>query len=117
IDPPGFALESFDAIGGWREWYRSLGTGERVDLEIGRIRVQYKKGPSVDPSGSMASGQELADIRQFKELLLIDKDQIARCLTEKLLTYSLGRGLGFADRPAVSEIVTNVREKNYGFRS
>jgi hypothetical protein len=117
IDPPGFALESFDAIGGWRDWYRSLGAGERVDLEIGRIRVQYKKGPPVDPSGSMAGGQEFADIRQFKELLLEDKDQIARCLTEKLVTYGLGRGLGFADRPAIGEIVKNVSGKEYGFRS
>ena len=117
IDPPGFALESFDAIGGWRDWYRSLGTGERVDLEIGRIRVQYKKGPQVDPSGVMANGQAFADVRQFKELLLEDKDHVARCLTEKLLTYSLGRELGFADRPAVSEIVKNVSAKEYGFRS
>ncbi len=117
IDPPGFALESFDAIGGWRDWYRSLGTGEKVDLEIGRIRVQYKKGPAVDPSGNMDNGQEFADVRQFKDLLLEDNDQVARCLTEKLLTYGLGRGLRFADRPAVSEIVNKDREKNYGFRS
>lgn len=117
IDPPGFALESFDTIGGWRNWYRSLGTGERVDLEIGRIRVQYKQGPPVDSSGVMASGQSFEDIRQFKELLLQDKDQIARCLTEKLLTYSLGRGLGFSDRPLVDDIVTRVASQKYGFRS
>ncbi|MCE9526498.1 MAG: DUF1592 domain-containing protein, partial [Planctomycetales bacterium] len=117
IDPPGFALESFDAIGGWRDWYRSLGTGERVDLEIGRIRVQYKRGPPVDASGVMASGQSFEEIRQFKELLLRDKEQVARCLTEKLLIYSLGRGLGFADRPAVGEMVKNVSAKDYGFRS
>ena len=117
IDPPGFALESFDAIGGWREWYRSLGAGERVDLEIGRIRVQYKKGPSVDSSGEMASGESFEDVRRFKELLLADKDQIARCLTEKLLTYGLGRELGFVDRPAVSEIVKTIAAKEYGFRS
>ena len=117
IDPPGFALENFDAIGGWREWYRSLGTGERVDLEIGRIRVQYKKGPLVDSSGVMVSGESFEDVRRFKELLLADKDQIARCLTEKLLTYGLGRELGFADRPAVGEIVKKVSSKGYGFRS
>ena len=117
IDPPGFALESFDAIGGWRDWYRSLGGGERVDLEIGRIRVQYKKGPPVDSSGVMTSGQSFEDIRQFKELLLQDKEQIARCLTEKLLTFSLGRGLGFSDRPEVDKIVTQIREKKFGFRS
>ena len=65
----------------------------------------------------MDSGQSFEDIRQFKELLLADKEQIARCLTEKLLTYSLGRGLSFSDRPEVNEIVANTRERKYGFRS
>lgn len=120
IDPPGFALEGFDAIGGQREWYRSLGAGERIDLEINRSRVQHKKGPPVDTSGIMLDGRTFANIRQFKQLLLKEKagqDQVARCLAEKLLTYGLGRGLGFSDRPAVDEIVRNVGQKNYGFRS
>ncbi len=117
IDPPGFALESFDAIGGWRTWYRTIGAGERVNKEINRRRVQYRKGPDVDPSGQTAAAQQFADIRQFKKLLLADRDQFARCLTEKLLTYALGRELGFSDRPAVQEIVGNIRKQNYGFRS
>jgi hypothetical protein len=117
IDPPGFALESFDAIGGWRDWYRSLGDGERVDLEIHHRRVQYKKGKTVEPSGQLPDGRKFADIRQFKQLLLDDKPQLARCLTEKLLTYGLGRELGFSDRAAVSEIAANVAKQDYGFRS
>lgn len=117
IDPPGFALESFDAIGGQRDWYRSLGEGTRVDLEIDRRRVQYKRGPPVDPSGQFADGRRFADIREFKKLLLADREQLARCLAEKLLTYSLGRGLGFSDRPAVNAVVLNLGKRQYGFRS
>lgn len=117
IDPPGFALESFDAIGGYRTWYRSLGDGQRVDLEINRRRVQYKRGPDVDCTGQLPDGRRFADVREFKKLLLADPDQLARGLTEKLLTYALGRGLGFSDRPAVAAIVTRVRAREYGFRS
>jgi hypothetical protein len=117
IDPPGFALESFDAIGGQRDWYRSLGEGTRVDLEINRRRVQYKKGPNVDPAGQFADGRAFGDIRELKSLLLADREQIARCLTEKLLTYATGRGLGFSDRPAVNAVVLGVSKRQYGFRS
>jgi hypothetical protein len=117
IDPPGFALESFDAIGGWREWYRSLGDGERVNLEINRRRVQYRKGPDVDPRGEMADGRAFADIREFKALLLSEREPIARCLAEKLLVYATGRGMGFSDRAAVTEIVKSTDEKQHGFRS
>lgn len=118
IDPPGFALESFDPIGGFRGWYRSLGEGEPVDLEIHRNhRVQYKKGSAVDASGQLHDGREFANAREFKQLLLQDKDQIARSLAGKLLTYGIGRGLGFSDRPAIESIVVNVREQNYGFRT
>lgn len=117
IDPPGFALESFDPIGGWRGWYRSVGEGEPVDLEIAKNhRVQYRKGPAVDPTGTLPDGQSFANVREFKKILLEDKDQLARCLTEKLLTYGLGRGLGFSDRSAVEEIVADVRGRGYGFR-
>lgn len=117
IDPPGFALESFDPIGGWREWYRSLGKGEPVNLQIHNRRVQYRRGPSVDASGRMPDGRTFADVREFKRLLLEDKDQLARALAEKLLTYALGRGLGFSDRPGVNDIVAKVKGKKYGFRS
>jgi len=118
IDPPGFALESFDPIGGFRGWYRSIGAGEPVDLEI-RLhhRVQYKKGPVVDASGQLTDGRAFAGIREFKQLLIQDKDQIARSLTGKLLTFAVGRGLGFSDRPAIEAIVANVGKQDYGFRA
>ena len=111
-------LEAFDPIGGWRGWYRSIGAGEPVDLEIHRHhRVQYKKGPAVDVTGQLPDGRTFADVREFKQLLLQDKDQLTRSLAGKLLTYALGRGLGFSDRPAVQAIVTDVGRQQYGFRA
>ena len=120
IDPPGFALESFDVTGSWRTWYRSLGKGERVNLHVhprSNVRVRYRKGLDVDATGKTADGRAFGDIREFKKILLDDKDQIARCLAEKLMTYALGRGMGFSDRPAVEAIVAKVRSRNFGFRT
>lgn len=120
IDPPGFALESFDVIGGWRDRYRSLGAGDRVDRFAdagGRIRVQYKHGPPVDASGALAGGAPFRDIREFKALLMKDPDGLAAALASKLLAYALGRAVGFSDRDDVARIVTSVRPKHYGFRS
>ncbi len=48
---------------------------------------------------------------------MAEKDQVARCLTEKLLTYALGRGLGFSDRPEVETIVAKLKQQGYGFRT
>ena len=57
--------------------------------------MPYKQGPNVDPSGEMADGRRFADIREFKQLLLADKQQLARCLAEKLLTYCHRPRAGF----------------------
>src|SRR5581483_4347587 len=88
IDPPGFALESFDVIGGWRENYRTLGRGQPVMVD-GR-RMHYLKGPKVDPADVLPDGRRFADIDELKQLLLADRDQLARALAEKLLTYATG---------------------------
>ena len=115
IDPPGFALESFDCIGGWRDWYRVTGNGGPVTVD-GR-RMPYHKGKPVDPSDELPGGQHFENIDQFKQLLLKDKPQLARALTSKLLTYATGRAPQAADREAVEAIVTKVGEKDYGLRS
>ena len=115
IDPPGFALESFDVIGGWRENYRSVGRGEAVVVD-GR-RMPYHKGPPVDPADELADGRNFANIDELKELLLADKDQLARALTDKLLTYATGRAPQPADRSEVEAIVAKIRDKDYGLRT
>lgn len=119
IDPPGFALESFDVIGGWRTNYRTLGNGKWLDRDprYPHRHVGYRLGPEVETGGRGPDDREFADIRDYKRLLLEDPDRIARCLAGKLLTYALGRGLGFSDRPTVERIVGTVKERNYGFRT
>jgi mono/diheme cytochrome c family protein len=115
IDPPGFALESFDVIGGWREYYRSTGRGKPVLID-GR-RLSYLQGPRVDPADVLSDGRAFQDIDEFKERLLEDKEQIARALTARLLTYGTGGHPSAADQPRIEAIVAAVRDRNYGFRS
>jgi hypothetical protein len=119
-DPPGNALENFDVIGGWREWYRVVpGTGKGRDTVItgtGR-RAPVGKGPKVEAADVLSGGRKFADIDGFKKLLLENPDQFARCLTEKLLVYATGHGMEFADRQTVDTIAAEVRAKNYGFRT
>ena len=115
IDPPGFALENYDVIGGWREHYRSIGDGEPVTLNGKRMR--YKNGPAVDASDVLPDGRRFQNIDEFKNLLLSDKDQLTRALADKLLTYATGTPPTTADRLKVEAIVEAVRSKNYGYRS
>jgi hypothetical protein len=115
IDPPGFALENFDVIGGWRDRYRSIGSGDPVVVN-GRKR-RYLAGPKVDAADVLADGRKFQDIDEFKQLLLADKPQLARSLTEKLLTYATGAAPTTADRADIEAIVERVGAKNYGFRA
>lgn len=118
IDPPGFALESFDVIGGWRENYRLAGWrrgAEEVILD-GK-KMPYLKGLKVDPSDVMADGRRFSNIDELKQILLEDKDQIARALTTKLVTYSTSRAPDAGDRAQIEAIVNNVRKKDYGLRT
>jgi hypothetical protein len=115
IDPPGFALENFDVIGGWRDHYRSIGAGEPVIL--GGRRMRYRHGPSVDASDVLPDGRRFRNIDDYKQLLLEDKDQLARALAEKLLTYATGAAPTTADRPKVEAVVRNTRSQGYGLRS
>ncbi len=113
IDPPGFALESFDVIGGWRENYRALTNGGEKD-EHGR---RTKQGPRVDPTATMDDGRKFSNIDELKALLVEDKDQIARSLVEKLLTYAIGAEPTKVDRPEIEMIVKNASRDGFGFRS
>ncbi len=108
IDPFGFALENFDVTGAWRDKYRIL-SGEKLTLS--------KNGPPVEAAYEMPDGRPFQDIDELKKILLEDKDQLARSLTEKLLIYATGKGLQFSDRATVREIVARVQAKNYGLRS
>ena len=118
IDPPGFALENFDVIGGWRDRYRTNIWARHVEeVRIGDRKMPYYVGLKVDPADKLADGRAFANIDELKQLLLADKDQLARALTAKLLTYATGAAPTSADQRQIDDIVANVRKKNYGFRS
>jgi hypothetical protein len=116
IDPPGFALESYDVIGGWRDRFRSLGDGERVSLKVEGRNVRYKLGPPVDAAGELPTGEKFGDFAEFQKHLLAQQDRVARCVTEKLLTFATGREMGFSDRPEIGRLVTASREKKHALR-
>ena len=97
IDPPGFALENFDPIGGWRDRYPRPGR---------------RQGPLVDASGRLPGGETFRTIGEFKKVLLDGhRREFARCLTEKLLAYAAGPRLEASDDPEVDRIVESVRKR------
>jgi hypothetical protein len=92
MDPLGFGLENFDAIGSWR-------------MEDGKFPV--------DATGSLPGGRTFNGPNQLKAMLKDDRDAFVRGVTEKLLTYALGRGLERFDAPVVSAIAAKLPAKNY----
>ena len=94
IDPLGFALENFDAIGGWRD--------------------HYDNQTPIDPTGKLPGWDAFQTISEFRKLLVDRQDQFNRCVTEKLLSYALGRELEIGDRPSVDLILTELEGKNGG---
>ena len=94
IDPLGFALENYDAIGGWRDEYD------------GKVMI--------DPSGKLPDGDSFENRAEFQEALLRRKDQFTRCITEKILAYALGRELEVSDRPVIDEVVQEISSPEKG---
>jgi len=97
MDPLGFSLDNFDATGEWR-------TREAV-------------GVAVDASGQLADGTPVDGPVALRKALLKHPDQFVRTMTEKLLTYGLGRGLEYYDMPVVRAIARDAARQNYRFSS
>ncbi len=116
IDPPGFALESFNPIGGWRDHFRSLGEGEKVELQVNGRKVRYRIGPKVDASGELQDGTQFNGFREFRDLLAKDEDLLAKTLATKLLIFATGRKMGFSDRGTINNIVEQSKSKGHGVR-
>ena len=117
IDPPGFALESYDVTGGWRDFYRvPPRTGRSVKL-VNYPTRSVSRGLDVEKGDKMPDGRPFADIEEYKQLLLADPDAIARNLVKKVLTYATGADIQFADRKVVEQMVQHLRENHYGFRT
>lgn len=118
IDPAGFALESFDVMGGWRQRYRAFGQGEPVKgIGHNGLKYHFCLGPAVDPSGELPDGRRFQNVRQLKQLLLKDDAQLARNLTRQLVVYATGAPIQFSDRPQIAKILARTRVSGYGVRS
>jgi hypothetical protein len=96
MDPLGFSLENFDAVGEWRT---------------------KEPGGAVDPSGQLADGTKVDGPVALRQAILKHPEQFVRTLTEKMLTYGLGRGLEYYDMPVVREIAREASRTDYKFSS
>ncbi len=96
MDPLGFGLENFDGIGAWRS---------------------SERGVPLDVSGSLPGGGSFRDPAELRALLVARREQFARCLIQKLLTYALGRGTTHADRGVIAEIVRKSRLEDFRLSS
>jgi hypothetical protein len=92
MDPLGFGFENFDAIGAWRTKDGSF---------------------DIDPAGILPSGDAFATPQELRMILKKNQDQFARCLTEKMLTYAVGRGLEYYDKCAVDSLTVSLAKDNY----
>ncbi|HJN95048.1 MAG TPA: DUF1588 domain-containing protein, partial [Gammaproteobacteria bacterium] len=95
IDPIGFALENFDVIGAWREF--------------------DEVGNPVDPNGTYPGGVEFAGYADLRDWMLDRPDRFAHTLTEKLMTYALGRRVEYYDQPVVRQIVRDAALEDYSW--
>jgi Protein of unknown function (DUF1592)/Protein of unknown function (DUF1588)/Protein of unknown function (DUF1585)/Protein of unknown function (DUF1595) len=96
MDPIGFALENFDAVGHWRT---------------------NDEGRKIDPSGTLFNGASLDGAIGLRQALVGQQDIFVGVMTEKMLTYALGRGLEYYDMPAVRKIVQDSRKNDFRFSS
>ena len=97
MDPLGLALENFDAVGRWRP--------------------QMPGGGAIDAAGTMPDGTKFDGPSELRELLVQNPEMLATVVTEKLLTYALGRGIEYFDVPAVRQITRTAADSDYGLAS
>ena len=92
MDPIGFALENYDAVGAYRT----------------------KDGTfDIDASGEFADGSKFSGPGDLKSIILAKREDFVRCLAEKMLTYALGRGVEYYDRPTIEKIVRSMPGQEY----
>jgi hypothetical protein len=97
MDPLGFALENFDAIGRWR--------------------ITNTANTPLDVSGELPDGTKFEGPAELREILLSHREQFVETFTEKLLTYALGRAIESYDKPAVRKIVRDSTANDYKWSS
>jgi hypothetical protein len=97
LDPLGFGLETFDAIGRWREF---------DDL-----------GGKIDSAGKLATGEEFSNPAELKQLLALRQEDVARNLTERLMAYAIGRPLEGYDEVVIDQLMIKLAEDDYRMRT
>jgi hypothetical protein len=126
LDPPGFALESFDVIGGYRAWYRATQGTKRPDFESiypgllspdGKFKshASYRVGPPTDPSGELQGGTKFTGVMDYRKMLVADRPkqrQLARNLANQLVVYSTGAPISFGDRTIIERILDKAGGDN-----
>jgi hypothetical protein len=119
MDPPGFALESFDVIGGIRTRYRSIGAGDpaprgSIDPFVG---ISFKLGPTVDGSGVLPDGRKFGGISEFQDLIAADRPRLLNNLARQFAIYATGRNVTFGDRDQLASIVAGTQKSGGGIRT
>ncbi len=119
IDPPGFALESFDVIGGFRDRYRSLTNGDtQATFHFASgFNPKVRLNQPVDPSGQLPTGEPFKNLTEFQSLVLRNPDALAANMTRQLLMYATGSEPHYSDRREIMRILTQTKPNNYGLRS
>ena len=118
MDAPGFGLEAFDVIGGYRDRYRSIGEGDpaergAIDPFIG---IGFRLGPTVDATGEWMDGRPFSGPRDLARLLSEQREALTRNLVRQLLVYATGRPMGLAERAEVDRIVDSTLAAGGGVR-
>ena len=119
MDPPGFALESFDVMGGWRDRYRGVKEGISPERGVGlngQAFAFYYALP-VDCAGELPDGRAFKNVTEFKALLLKEEVLLARNLVAQLITYATGAPARFSEREAAEGIVQRASSRQFGFRT
>lgn len=106
IDPIGYGLENFDAVGLWRDT-------EKIDKRGKYGRREVVKEFMIDPSGQLPDGQSFADYFELRDAVADRDEDFVRGFTESLITYGLGRPFGFTDQDLADEILHQARDQNY----
>jgi hypothetical protein len=119
MDPPGFALESFDVMGGWRDRYRGVDETKTAEKGIGKNGqpFAFHYALPVDSTGVLPDGRRFTGVRDLKKLLLTDDRQIAVNLARQLAVYATGAPVRFSDRAQIEQMVDAAEANQYGLRS
>jgi hypothetical protein len=119
MDPPGFALESFDVMGGYRERYRAA--SDKVPSVKGYglngQAFAFHYALPVDSAGTLPDGRPFKDVRELKKLLVEDEVSIARNLVRQLTVFATGAPVRFSDREEIEKILEGSKASRYGVRS